>query len=81
MLFDWDPCKATANIQDHGITFEEACEAFDESHSENEPRYIRIGLSSRRLLMVVFTEIQGEVTWIISARRATRKEKRIYEKN
>ena len=86
--FDWDPVKADDNIKNHGVTFEEACEvfldhnaweAFDAFHSENEPRYIRIGLSSRRLLMTVFTETSGDLIWIITARRATAKEKKLYE--
>ena len=88
MKFEWDPEKATENFRKHRVRFEEAMEvfmdldgweAFDEFHSEDERRYIRLGFSSRRLLLVVFTEGEGDVTWIISARKATAKERKLYE--
>ena len=85
---DWDPKKNRQNILDHdGIDFNEAFTVFndpfeitrkDVRNSDNETRYQTIGMSSRhRLLLVVFTE-RGKVTRIISARRATSGEQRLY---
>jgi hypothetical protein len=87
MLFDWDPAKADANFGDHGVSFEEAMEAFrdpnavdeyDATHSDDEPRYALTGLSSRRLLFVVYTEKPG-VIWLISARKAEGSKRKRYE--
>jgi uncharacterized DUF497 family protein len=88
VAFGWDSEKVADNFRNHRVRFEEAAEvftdsnaweAFDEVHSKDEPRYIRIGLSSRRLLQVVFTEAEGDLTWIISSRKATAKERKLYE--
>lgn len=90
MKFDWDPKKAAANLSNHrGVTFEEACEVFDDdyalveidhAHSINELRYRIIGASSQRLLLVVYTERAGEVIRLISAREAEPHERdRYYE--
>ena len=86
--FEWDPAKAEANRRKHGIGFDEAATIFgdpisltitDEQHSEAEPRFITIGSSVRsRLLVVVHTD-RGEAIRIISAREATRRERRTYE--
>jgi hypothetical protein len=88
MQFAWDPKKATSNLRDHKVTFEEASSIFGDSlavtfddpdHSEGERRLLTFGLSERgRLLVVSHTERRGVVR-IISARRATRAERRIYE--
>lgn len=96
MKFIWDPAKAAANIAKHdGVSFDEAVETFydelaieeyDEDHSTaGEKRFNRIGLSTRRLLVVVFIDLTydedgEEVYRIISARKAERQEQRIYEK-
>ena len=66
MIFDWDSAKAATNAKKHdGVTFEEACEVFDDDyamaepdvrHSIGEPRYRIIGASRQRLLFVVYTE-------------------------
>jgi uncharacterized protein len=91
MLYDdgeyqWDTEKAALNAAKHGVTFEEAravfndplsVEFFDEDHSITEARYQRIGLSDRRLLIVVFTE-RAERTRIIHARRATKAMEQLY---
>lgn len=85
--FVWDEEKAHANYQKHGITFEEACEIFFDPFcqggdaSDNfEERGFVIGFSlKRRLLVVVHTE-RREQTRIISARKATRYERNMYEK-
>jgi len=88
MQFAWDPKKATSNLRDHKVTFEEASSIFGDSlavtfddpdHSEGERRLLTFGLSERgRLLVVSHTERRGVVR-IVSARRATRAERRIYE--
>lgn len=88
MKFDWNADKADANVRKHdGVTFEEACEVFDDdyavvevdvAHSVGEQRYRIIGASSQRLLFVVYTEREGDVTWIISAREVEDHEKERY---
>ena len=91
LIFEWDPHKATINAHKHGIEFSEAIAVFDDPlaktfldswNSENEPREIIIGhLDDRRLCLVVFTEISKDRLRIISARLATPKEQRDYERN
>jgi uncharacterized protein len=88
MQFAWDPKKAASNVRDHKVTFEEASSVFadslaitfdDPDHSEGETRLLTFGLSEQgRLLIVSHTERRGVVR-LISARRATRPERRIYE--
>ncbi len=88
LRFDWDPDKARLNRHQHGIAFEEAQTAFDDphariiddpDHSEVEPRAILLGYTQRnRLLVVVFAE-REDVIRMISARKATRKERKTYE--
>lgn len=88
MRFTWNPNKAAINIQRHRVSFEEAMEAFfdqnavddyDIEHSDDESRFNLIGLSSRRLLFVVYTEPAEGTIHIISARRAEGKQQEIYE--
>jgi hypothetical protein len=84
----WDEDKAQTNIQDHRVTFEEAATVFldppastipDPDHARGEARSLTLGLSSRgRLLVVSYTERQAQIR-LISARRATRRERRSYE--
>ena len=86
--FEWDKDKASSNQKKHRVTFEEAATVFadpvaaifdDEAHSGEEEREIIIGHSAEnRLLLVCFTERAGAIR-IISARRATKKERRDYE--
>ena len=88
MRFEWDPRKAAANLRKHGISFEEASTALrddlaltgrDPDHSTGEGRYITFGVSSQgRLLVVSHTERGGSVR-IVSARTATKSERKIYE--
>lgn len=88
MKFDWNQEKAAANARKHnGVTFEEAREVYDddyaivevdEAHSIGERRYRIIGASSHRVLFVVYTEREGEVIWIISAREVEDHEKEKY---
>lgn len=87
-LFEHDPEKAAQNSSKHGITFGEAQTVFtdplvmetaDLEHSAEEERLLLIGQSfRRRLLFVVFTQ-RGDSVRIISARKATRHERRLYE--
>ena len=86
--FEWDARKAASNLRKHEISFEEAMRVFgdplakifhDPEHSESEPRELIIGHSTpRRLLIVSFVE-RGRSVRILSARRATRRERRDYE--
>jgi uncharacterized protein len=89
MRFDWDLRKASANLEKHGIAFEDAITAFEDDdafitadlkHSnESETRQWLIGrIDSGKVVAVVFTEREGQ-TRIISARTASRKERLIYE--
>jgi uncharacterized DUF497 family protein len=89
MRFEWDAGKASRNLAKHRISFVEATEAFadanalegfDAVHSINETRLFIIGLSSRRLLFVVYTEIAPDRVRLISARKATKAERKIYER-
>ncbi len=90
--FEWDEDKAKANLKKHKVSFDEASTVFsdalayifdDEEHSgEDENREIIIGHSMHnRLLLVSFVERIIEVIRIISARRATKKERRKYEEH
>jgi uncharacterized protein len=88
--FEWDPGKAEENIKKHGVGFDEALTVFadpsarifdDPDHSNDETREIIIGYSKRqRLLLVSFTERAPKVR-IISARRATKRERQDYEQS
>jgi hypothetical protein len=88
VTYEWDPVKAAANFKKHRVRFEEAASIFrdplaltfpDPDHSEGEAREITIGSSvKRRVLFVSHTAREGRIR-IISARRATRREKRQYE--
>lgn len=90
MKFDWDAEKAAANARKHGVSFDEAGTVFldqlalsgpDPDHSMGEARYITFGLSSLgRLLAVSHTHRPGVIR-IISARRVTRAERKLYEEN
>jgi len=87
MKFDWDVRKAAINVAKHGIGFEQAITVFDDpvyldiydvAHSVTEHRWIRVGWSDSGVLVVVYTERKGRTYRIISARRANRKERRLY---
>jgi hypothetical protein len=88
VTFEWDPRKAAINAQKHGVTFDEAPTVFadpfgrivdDPRHSRGEARFVLLGHSeSDRLLAVMFTE-RGDRIRLISARRATRRERQDYE--
>jgi uncharacterized DUF497 family protein len=89
--FEWDSRKAAANRRKHRVGFDEASTVFDDAlarifddveHSTDEVREIIIGTSILdRLLVVSFTEVSAEDIRIMSARLATRKERKDYEEN
>ena len=89
LRFEWDPKKATLNLRKHGVSFEDAQSVFsdengllidDPDHSEEEDRFVLLGLSnSLRLLVVVHCfRSEGKVIRIISARKADAQERSIY---
>jgi uncharacterized DUF497 family protein len=86
--FEWDPQKAEANRRKHGVTFDEASTVFgdplaillqDPDHSVGEKRYVLLGTSHRRRLLVVAFAERPPRTRLIAARRATRQERKRYE--
>jgi len=89
LRFTWDHRKAAANRRKHGVSFEEAATAFgdplsltvpDPDHSAGEERFVLLGRSvGQRLLVVVHLERADDEYRIISARLATRSERRQYE--
>jgi len=91
IIFEWDDRKAQQNEKKHGISFEEAQTAFydenarltpDPDHSQDEDRYILLGLSAvLRVLIVCHVYRQDdEVIRIISARKATKREQQQYQR-
>ena len=91
LRFTWDARKAAANRRKHRVTFEEAATAFgdplsltiaDPDHSAEEDRFVLLGMSSQRRLLVVVHVDQGADEYrLISARPATRRERRQYEED
>ena len=91
-MFSWDPVKAAANFEKHGITFEQAATVFSDAdgldwedleHSTRETRYKRLGRSvDGRILILVYTvrstKDGKETIRIISARQASRKERKAH---
>jgi uncharacterized DUF497 family protein len=91
LIFEWDDRKAQQNEQKHGISFEEAQTAFydenarltpDPEHSQNENRYVLLGMSAvLRVLIVCHVYRQNdEIIRIISARKATKREREQYQR-
>jgi uncharacterized DUF497 family protein len=88
LRFEWDSRKAASNRAKHGVSFEEASSVFgdplgriveDPRHSLGERRHVLLGSSERhRVLAVMFTD-REEVIRLISARKATRQERKNYE--
>ena len=88
MEFEWNPDKAALNLEKHGVSFQEAATVFndplsmtfpDPDHSIGESRYVIIGLSRFGQLLVVAHTARETKVRIISARKATRPERRFYE--
>jgi uncharacterized DUF497 family protein len=89
LIFEWDSVKAAANLRKHKVSFEDAQTVFsderarlidDPDHSEDEERFLLLGLSSSLRLLVVAHcyRLTGNVIRIISARKATADEARHY---
>ena len=89
LRFDWDPRKAATNLAKHGVAFAEAITAFrdewafvlaDPDHSEIEARFVLLGLSAERRVLVVVHCVResGQVVRVISARPASRRERTQY---
>lgn len=90
MRFEWDPAKATRNLEKHGLSFQEAATVFgdplastfpDPDHSGSEQRYITVGHTRRGRVVVVAHADRDDAVRIISARDATPREKRDYEQS
>ena len=90
MTFTWDPQKAEENLKKHGVDFREAATVFDDplstafpddDHSSSERRFLLIGLSARGRILVVSHTENDDTIRIISARAATRRERKFYEEN
>ena len=88
MQFQWDAVKAATNLRKHRVAFEEASSVFadplaltfrDPDHSTGEARFLTFGISEARRLLVVAHTQRGQRVRLISARQATRSERRIYE--
>lgn len=88
MRFAWDPKKAALNARKHGVSFEEASTTLrdtlavtgsDPDHSLGESRFVSFGASKNGRLLVVSHTEEGDVIRIISARLATKQERKIYE--
>ena len=88
MDFEWDPDKAARNLAKHRVAFSEAVTVFgdplaitffDPGHSDGEDRYLTFGYSTEGRLLVVSHTDRGNRNRIISARVATRRERKIYE--
>jgi uncharacterized protein len=90
LRFEWDARKAAANLRKHGVSFEEARSVFldenallrpDEGHSDDEDRFLLLGLSGRLRTLVVCHcyRQEDEVIRLISARKANADEQRQYD--
>jgi uncharacterized DUF497 family protein len=88
MKIEWDPRKAKLNLEKHGVSFEEAATALsdpmaaigaDPDHSMTEQRYITFGVSEKGRFVVVSHTEKGETIRIISARKASKGEREVYE--
>ncbi len=88
MIYEWNPEKARRNLREHGVSFEEAATVFldplamtypDPDHSDEEDREITIGYSTNQRLLFVSHVQRRHRTRIISAREATRRERKQHE--
>jgi uncharacterized protein len=88
MKIEWDPEKAKANLKKHGISFEEAATALsdpmaatgaDPDHSITEERFVTFGVSEKGRLVVVSHTEKDQTIRIISARKASKGERELYE--
>jgi Uncharacterized protein conserved in bacteria len=88
LKFAWDEAKATSNLAKHGVSFEEAATVFgdplaisfnDPDHSNEEHRLLTFGVSEKSRVLLVVNVERGRTIRIISARKATKHERGIYE--
>ena len=88
LTFEWDDAKAASNWEKHGVTFEEASTVFRDSlsltisdplHSVDEQRFVTVGESAERAVLVVVHTQRNTKIRIISAREATRRERQNHE--
>ncbi|MBX9584534.1 MAG: BrnT family toxin [Gemmataceae bacterium] len=88
MDFEWDEDKARANEAKHGVSFAEASSVFadplaitfdDPVHSDDEDRFLTIGLSAAGRVLIVSHTDRGDATRVVSARAASRGERKGYE--
>jgi uncharacterized DUF497 family protein len=86
--FEWDAHKSRANMRKHGIEFDEAATVFkdpisitsyDPNHSEEEQRFITVGMSTAGHLLLIAHTDRGDRIRIIGARELTRRERQAYE--
>ena len=86
--FEWNQEKAASNIKKHGVSFDEAVTVFwdknaliinDPDHSEDEDRFILLGMSENLRILVVIHCERGDTIRLISARTATKQERKQYE--
>ena len=90
MKFEWDNKKAESNLRKHNVSFEEGASIFgdtlaftfrDPDHSVGEVRYLTFGVSQNGNLLVLLHTYRNNLVRIISVRRATRIERKIYEED
>ena len=88
MRFEWNAAKAAANLRKHEVSFDEASSVFfdslsatgaDPDHSLDERRFVTFGMSSSGHLLAVAHTEDGDAIRIITARYATRAERKLYE--
>lgn len=89
LTYEWDKRKEASNIKNHGVSFHEASTVFldphsmsfyDPDHSDDEDRFITLGIAATGKILFLSHTDRGMVTRIISAREATKKECEEYEK-
>jgi uncharacterized DUF497 family protein len=87
--FEWDPAKANANLDSHGVSFAEAVTVLEDDlaltredpNAPDEPRFVTLGLSNvGKLLVVVYTYREPDIIRIISAWKANKRQRELYEK-
>jgi len=90
VTFTWDPKKTEENLKKHGVDFREAATVFDDTlsttfpdagHSTGERRFLMVGMSALGRILVVSHSEAANIIRIISARTATRRERKFYEED
>ena len=90
MKIDWDPAKATANLQAHGVTFAEAATVLTDDYAltredpdaQGEQRFVTLGMcATGTLLVVVYTHREPDIYRLISSWKANKPQRNMYEKN